>query len=56
MSRPDPTGELFVDEVIDDLTALLADVPPDSPCALKLAEIIRGLQGQDDSRARHPRW
>ena len=56
MFRPDPNGELSVDEVIADLTALLADVPPDSSRAAKLAEIIRGLQGGDDSGARPPRW
>ena len=55
MFRPDPNGELSVDEVIADLTALLADAPPDSPRALKLAEIIHGLRGQDDSRTRHLR-
>jgi hypothetical protein len=56
MFRPDPHGELAVDEVIADLTALLAEVPSDSPRALKLAEIIRGLRGQDESEARQPRW
>lgn len=56
MFRPDPSGELSIDEVIADLTALIADIPPDSPRALKLAEIIRGLQGQDDSLTRQPRW
>jgi len=54
MFRPDPNGELSVDEAIADLMALLADAPPDSPRAQKLAEIIRGLRGQDDS-ARQPR-
>jgi hypothetical protein len=56
MFRPDPSGELSVDEVVADLTALLADVPPDSPRALKLAEIIRGLRGEDDRGAQQPRW
>jgi hypothetical protein len=51
MFRPDPNGELSVDEVIADLTALLADVPPDSPRALKLAEFIRGLRGRGQRRA-----
>jgi hypothetical protein len=55
MFRPDPNGELSVDEVIADLTALLADAPPDSARALKLAEIIRGLRGLDDSVARQVR-
>jgi hypothetical protein len=56
MFRPDPRGELSVDEAIADLTALLAEVPPESPRALKLADIIRGLRGQDDRSSRHPRW
>lgn len=56
MFRPDPSGELSVDEVIADLTALLAKVPPESPRALKLAEIIRGLRGRDPDGTRHPRW
>jgi hypothetical protein len=56
MFHPDPNGELSVDEVIADLTALLADIPPDSPRALKLTEIIQGLRGRDDSGARQPRW
>jgi hypothetical protein len=55
MFRPDRSGELSVDEVIADLTALLADAPADSPRALKLAEIIRGLRGQNDSSAWEPR-
>jgi hypothetical protein len=55
MFRPDPNGELSVDEAIADLTALLADAAPDSPRALKLAEIIRGLRGQDDRRALYSR-
>ena len=56
MFRPDPSGRLSVERVIADLMALLADVPPDSPRALKLVEIIRGLRGQDDNRTREPRW
>jgi hypothetical protein len=55
MFRPDPNGELSVDEAIADLTGLLADVPPDSPRALKLAEIIRGLRGMDDGAPRQLR-
>jgi len=54
MFRPGPNGELSIDEVIADLTALLAAVPPGDPRALKLAEIIRGLRGQEDTR--QPRW
>ena len=54
MFRPDPNGQLSVDEAIADLTALLADAPAESPRALKLAEIIRGLRGQEDERARKP--
>ena len=53
MFRPDPNGELSVDEAVADLTALLADAAPDSPRALKLAEIIRGLRGHD-TVARQP--
>jgi hypothetical protein len=49
MLGSDPNGELSVDEVIANRTALLAGIPPDSPRALKLAEIIRGLRGEDDS-------
>ena len=56
MFRPDPRGELSVDEVIADLTALLANVPPDTPRAQKLAEIIRGLRGDRDEGVRQPRW
>jgi hypothetical protein len=56
MFRPDPSGELSVEEAIAHLTALLAEIPPDNPRALKLAEIIRGLRGQDDRSRRHPRW
>ena len=56
MFRPDPRGELSVDEAIADLTALLADVPPDTRRARKLAEIIRGLQGRDDDKVPQPRW
>src|SRR5580692_2174636 len=55
MFRPDPSGELSVDEAIADLARLMADIPPDSPRALKLAEIIRGLRGADDSTARQLR-
>ena len=51
MFRPDPHGELSIDEVVADLTALLAEIPPDSPRALKLVEIIRRLRSQDDSDA-----
>jgi hypothetical protein len=50
MLRPAPNGELSVDKVIAELTAILADVPADSPRALKLAEIIRRLRGEDDER------
>jgi hypothetical protein len=53
MFRPDPNGELCIDEVIADLTALLADASPDSPRAQKLAEIIRGLRGIEDSAPRN---
>ena len=53
MFRPDPNGELSVDEAVADLTALLADAAPDSPRAVKLAEIIRGLRGHD-TVAREP--
>jgi hypothetical protein len=56
MFRLDPNGEVSVEEVIADLTALLADVAPDSSRALKLAEIIRRLRGQEDSGARQPRY
>ena len=56
MFRPDPRGALSVDEAVADLMALLAKVPPESQQALKLAEIIRGLRGQDDGGTRQPRW
>lgn len=52
MFRPDPNGELSNDKVVADLTAVLAEVAPYSPEALKLAEIIRRLQGEDDRSAR----
>jgi len=55
MFRPDPNGDLFIDEAVADLTALLADVPQGSLRALKLAEIIRRLRGREDAEARHPR-
>ena len=55
MFHPDPNGELSVDEAIADLIRLLANVPPDSPRAQKLTEIIRGLRGMDDSAARQLR-
>jgi predicted ATP-grasp superfamily ATP-dependent carboligase len=44
MFRPDPNGERSVDEVIAKLTGVLVDVPPDSPRAEKLTEMIRRLQ------------
>jgi hypothetical protein len=56
MFRPDPNGELSLEEAIADLTALLADTHPDSPRALKLAEITQGLRRRDDSAAPQPRW
>jgi hypothetical protein len=37
-------GEHSADQVIGKLTDILADIPADSPRALKLAEMIRGLQ------------
>ena len=55
MFRPAPNGELSVDKVVADLTAVLADVPPYSPEAVKLAEIIRRLRGQGEGRALQPR-
>jgi len=44
MFRPDPNGAHSVEEVIAKLTDALTDVPPDSPRAQKLAEMIRGLR------------
>jgi hypothetical protein len=53
--RPAPNGELSVDKAIADLTALLADLPPGSPRALKHVEIIRRLRGQEDGSTPQPR-
>jgi hypothetical protein len=47
MFRPDPNGAHPVDDVIAKLTDVLADVPPDSPRAQKLAAMIRGLRQGD---------
>jgi len=44
MFRPDPNGERSVDEVIAKLADALADAPPDSARAQKLAEMIRELR------------
>jgi hypothetical protein len=44
MFRLDPSGEHSVEEVIAKLTDILADLPPDSPRASKLAEMIRVLR------------
>ena len=44
MFRPDPDGEHSVEEVIAKLTEVLTGVPPDSPRARKLIEMIRGLR------------
>jgi hypothetical protein len=51
-----PRSEPSIDKVIADLAAVLADVPPYSPEALKLAEVIRRLRGQEDSGTRQPRY
>lgn len=57
MFRPDPNGH-SAEEIIAKLSDVLADVPPDSLRAQKLAEMIRGLQKrtEDGSEAgREPR-
>jgi hypothetical protein len=44
MFRPDPNGGLTVEEALAELTALLKELPPDSPQARQLAGTIRRLQ------------
>jgi hypothetical protein len=44
MFRLDPNGTHSVDDIIATLREVLTGVPPDSPRAQKLAEMIRGLR------------
>ena len=50
-----PRAELSIAKAIADLTAVLAETPPYSPEARKLAEIIRRLRGEEDTKADRPR-
>ena len=54
MFRPfSRSGEPPIDKVVADLTAVLAEVGPYSPEALKLAEVIGRLR-DDDAKAKEP--
>jgi hypothetical protein len=44
MFRPDPNGRLTVEDALAELTALLNELPPDSPQAKQLAGTIHRLQ------------
>jgi hypothetical protein len=48
MFRLDPNGERSIEEVIAKLTDALAELPPDSPRAQRLADMIRGLREMAD--------
>ena len=52
MFRPDPNGPHSVADVITRLADTMRELPPDSPRAEELAEMIRRLRGEAAAKSR----